>query len=569
MFRDAYLRELEVLHGLSDELAARYPELASMLGRDADPETSRLLQRLAFAFAHVRQRTHDDLPEVIHAIFEDLAPCMLQPVPCATLIELQPNPKTQRGAVDVEIGATFAARHSTGSSGTFVATEACEVRPWVLRHAEVVGPERRAIRLGLELLPGTTLARAVGTDEIVLSLTSEQLESALDLRGILVRHAREVRARCGSIQVVLVESVRGVARVPLAIGRPSTHRAMALSSMRDYFTAPQVFCRVSLGGAQKLAALGEGARAFEIFIELDQAVPARIIVDTSALRLHCVPAISLASVEARVEATATGRYALRSEHTGDRLVAVERVELVDGGASRRVARWTPAAVTRSLEEGDGPLMFEVHRDAAAVGDKTDLSVSFLNENGTVPLAPGATARARVLVTNVEASNLALGEICRATESSPVTMRFRNVTSVSRGCAPVFANDRLWELLHFMKLGMPALADRRCLARLLALLNLPSWFEWPRAKPSATTFEPLLSIAVVASKHVDAGEVCAGLALTLDVDAGAFLCEGDVHLFGELVGDILRSDLEAHEWLEHTLRCARWPAIDYPRRFGGS
>jgi type VI secretion system protein ImpG len=565
MFRDLYLSELETLHRLSGELAERFPELTPMLGRDADPGTSRLLQRLAFALARARERVTDDVPEVIHAIFEDLDPHMLQPLPSMAMLELVPHSRTQRSITTVDAGTTFGTAR-LGGTRTFVATEACDVRPWALRSVAVCGTERREIRLGIEVLPSSTLAQSIGGDAIALSLTTERIEQALDLRALLVRHTRRVRARSGAAEVELSGGVRGAAAMSLGIGRSSTR--LPLSTVRDYFACPRVFCQVEIPGAKKLVLLGEEALAFELILELDEPVPQRVPVDESALRLHNIPAISLASVEARLERSAGGHYVVRTNDADDRVLDVERVDIVDAGGSRRVARWTPSAATRVLDEAGGPVLFEVHRRPSVLENEIDFSISFLDEEGPTSLAPEAFPQARVLVTSAErASELAVGDISQPTETSPVGMTFRNVTTVTRGGAPLFANDRLWEIFQLTKLGIQALADRGALGRLLALLNVPAWLGWPRAKAGLDMFEALLAVEQRRVMVIAEGEGLPGIEIDLALDAGAFLCEGDVYLFGEVVSRLLASALDAHEHVTLTLRRADLAPIEYPRLFG--
>jgi len=195
MFHDVYGSELDVLHKLAAELAERFPEVASILGRDADPAMARLLQRLAFAFARVRQHIDDDVPEIIHAILEDVDPALLEPVLSTTLVELAPHPRTLRAATVIEAGATFA--DGAAHPCVFSMTEACEVRPWALREVRVVGGERREIRLSLEVLGGAELPRTIGSDNIVLALTAP-LPRALDLRAWLLEHTMACARSAGA-----------------------------------------------------------------------------------------------------------------------------------------------------------------------------------------------------------------------------------------------------------------------------------------------------------------------------------------------------------------------------------
>ena len=109
MFKDDYQSELEYLQRACDELGAREPDLAPMLGRGTDPSVTRLLEGLAFTFARLRQRLDDDMPEIVHPVVENLCPELLRPIPSATVVELVPSPKLL-GRKRVTAGTSFAAR---------------------------------------------------------------------------------------------------------------------------------------------------------------------------------------------------------------------------------------------------------------------------------------------------------------------------------------------------------------------------------------------------------------------------------------------------------------------------
>ncbi len=562
MFHDIYGHELDVLHKLAAELAERCPELASILGRDADPAMARLLQRVAFAFARVRQRIDDDVPEIIHAIFEDIDRALLEPVPSTTLVELAAHPKTLRAATVIEAGATFT--DSAAHPCVFSMTEPCEVRPWALRAARVVGGERREIRLSLEVLGGAELPRAVGSDTIILALTGA-LPSALDLRAWLLEHATAVRAVSGTTEIVLA---RNVVAVPRVRDSSKQRHSLALAPLRDYFACARVFCRVALPGAQQLASLGAEVRRLDLVIELDASLPPAIVIDTTTIALHTAPAVSLASVEARVEPAGPLRFVLRTDEPDHRIVDVMDVDLVDPGSLRALTRWTPDAVLRDLDEGGGPILFEVRRSPSVLEGEIDFELSLLDDDGPVPLPLNTHLRARVLATSAaRAAGLAVGDISHATERSPVAMTFRNVTPVTRGGPPLFGGDRLWELFHRIKLGLPALTERESLGRLLSLLNGPARFGWPQAKPDANAFAPLRGLTRRRGSTIAGDEVCPGLELSLELDTASFSSHGDVQLFGELVSALLASALKPHEWVRLTLQLANGERIIYPRLFG--
>src|SRR5882762_244159 len=109
MFERIYQTELDYLYQLCEELGRAQPRVAPVLGRDADPGVSRLVQSLAFTFARLRERLDDELPEVIHPVIESLCPPLIRAFPSATMLEVEATLKAHTRQ-KVEKGKTFDGR---------------------------------------------------------------------------------------------------------------------------------------------------------------------------------------------------------------------------------------------------------------------------------------------------------------------------------------------------------------------------------------------------------------------------------------------------------------------------
>ena len=68
MIRRSYEREVDYLWSRLGRAARGREALVSLWSRDGDPRVSRLVQSAAYAFARVKEKLEDDVPEISHAL---------------------------------------------------------------------------------------------------------------------------------------------------------------------------------------------------------------------------------------------------------------------------------------------------------------------------------------------------------------------------------------------------------------------------------------------------------------------------------------------------------------------
>ena len=295
MLSDAFKAELDYLVQLCEELGTEEPALAPVLGRGADPGVSRLVEGLAFAFGRLRQRLDDDLPEVIDPVLDNLCPELLRPLPSATVMELTASPKMMSRHL-VKAGSAFAARPVDGVGCTFRSVADCEVAPWRLAAVDISAPERRALRLRLELLDGAELGGALPrTLRLFFALP---VAAALAARSFFLDATLSVVARSAddatATPVVLPPPV-AVSFGAVAAGgaTPLLAGAAAFLDLRDYFAFPQRFAFVEIPDVERLAELGEKTRSVELELTFREPLPRGLPLDIASIRLHAVPAVNV------------------------------------------------------------------------------------------------------------------------------------------------------------------------------------------------------------------------------------------------------------------------------------
>lgn len=93
---ELYQKELNYLERVGEDLAQKYPKIAHRLqlteSGSRDPHVERLIQATALLNARIRAKLEDDYPELSQSIFDLIYPHYLKPLPCHTVVCLQPSP---------------------------------------------------------------------------------------------------------------------------------------------------------------------------------------------------------------------------------------------------------------------------------------------------------------------------------------------------------------------------------------------------------------------------------------------------------------------------------------------
>ena len=576
MFRDVYVAELDYLQQLMDELGRDQPQLAPMLGRSADPGTTRLAQNLAFLFARLRQRLDDDLPEVIHPVLEGLCPWMLRPVPGATVLELTPEPSLKEAA-HVAAGSAFGSKPVEGVQCIFQSTLDVTVLPWSLDRVSV-STARDEIVLGLSVNDGAVIDLAAASAlRLFLAMPTAM---ALDVRSLLLRDGIELVGRVAgdprgtrAREIVLARGA-GACVFPCAVPRlpeiePRAPDAPELAQLRAYFAWPAHLGLVETASLAPLAELGPDPRRIELVLRLARPLPRAYPLDLPQVRLHATPAVNVHRLQLHDLPLTAGRCDLTgfSGRAGAEVYAIARVTLVRADlASEPAEPWARFFPPRMDDAGRAPLRYEVHRVPSVVGPEIDVSLSFTDLEAR---GGGLSVDVDVLAHDgPRAARLAIGDVCVPVTASPSLVGFRNVTPVTRHAAPQLEGDRMWRWFQLLKATLPQLCDADHLARALALTNVAAWARWPDAKPDAERFAALLGVRCDRAKRAERDEVVPGARVEIRVDTQAFTGPGDVDAFGESLVPFFAGTLRTHEWLEVVLADANGtPLFTYPARHG--
>lgn len=312
-----YSQELQHVRHMGAEFAGAYPKIAGRLGMEgmecADPYVERLLEGFAFMAARVHMKLDAQHPVFTQHLLQMLYPQFLKPTPAMAVVEMTVDdaeslpptghivPRGSALRAQPGFGERTACEFRTGHDVTLRPLAMDEGRyfasPAAMSAAGLPVPAslrpRAALRLRVRLTGGAQLdgcridqleVFVHGADSLPGQVLEQVLGNRLGLSVVVDGRATHLAASAireagfGDDEALLPASERSFSGYRL---------------LQEYFACPQRFSFVTFAGlAQALA--GSSARAFDLVVWLDRAVPAlEVSVNASLFRLHCTPAINL------------------------------------------------------------------------------------------------------------------------------------------------------------------------------------------------------------------------------------------------------------------------------------
>lgn len=552
MFNRYYQDELTFLRELGREFAQAHPDAAHFLTPGGDPDVERLLEGFAFLTGRLRQKIDDELPEVTHSMMGLLWPHYLRPIPSMTLMQFSGSRGPVREQRVVPRGTEIDSVPVEGTPCRF--RTACDVslEPVEMVEAALENPASGTwiIRLRLKTATGVKIPQ-LKLERLRFFLAGEPpVTSALYL--LLARHVAEVSARSVAGGKVLATvtlpggavSMAGFADEEALLPWPP-HAFPGYRLLQEYFTFPQKFLFVDVGGLSRLPELG-GEDLFEIVIRLARAPVASLRLAAENFVLGCTPAVNLFERDGdpiRVEHDKT-EYLVRASGKDPAHYEIYSVDdvrgFVQGTADARVYPSFYSFLNRPEEaRGKEALFHHVRLKPAVVGEGTETYLSFLSASGGAALPPTETISVRLTCTNRRlARSLRVGDISVPTVSSPEFARFRNISNVTGSVPPPLEGNLHWRLISHLSLSYQSLARVEALRTILSLYNFQALQDRQAARENELKLDAIRSVTTVPQDSVFRGAPVRGLQTTIEMAETNFPGEGDMLLFASVLNEFL-------------------------------
>ncbi len=546
MFSKYYEDELAFLRELGAEFARANPAAAPYLAeRGADPDVERLLEGFAFLTGKLRQKLDDELPELIQSVTQLMWPNYLRPVPPLTMLQFEPQPHLVREMQAIPRGTEVDSVPVEGTACRFRTCGEVRLLPASVESVEAERPAGTSgyVRLVIRLSPGV---KPDGLDlgRLRLFLHGEPTTtSALFLQ--LTRRLKEIvvapagRVSGGPKATLPPDALKagGFADEDALIPYPP-HAFPGYRLLQEYFALPQKFLFLDLEGVPRLGTLGI-TDAFEIRFEFSRPPESPLRLAPDSIRLHCVPAVNLFPLDSdpiRVDHQKV-EYFVRPGGMNPVHAEVFSIDAVRGWVRGTVEpREYPAFY--SFRHGAGPagrngtVYYQSRLRPSVVGRGVDTLISFVTAEQEGVLPPTETVVMALTCTNRHLpAALRIGDVSRATGSSPEFALFRNISSVSGSVPPPLGGGLHWRLISNLSLNYLSLASVDALRSVLAVYNFQALQDRMAARESELRLAGIVDVRAIAEERLLRGAPVRGSRIAIDMKEDNFAGEGEMVLFG--------------------------------------
>lgn len=546
--RQRFRDELSYLRELGAEFARDNPQLARLLGDQAgDPDVERLLEGFAFLTARLRLKIEDDLPELTHSLLQMLWPNYLRPLPSSTIVRFDPVKQSISGRQVVPKGTRLFSRPVEGIACEFRTCTDVDLYPLELHSVtDAHSREKSVVRLELRSLTDIAL-NTMGCDRLDFHLSGDRT-TALTLYLWLARYLKEVR-------VSILDEDRRLPGKNIAFPGFAAEDALlpyprnvfdGYRILQEYFVFPERFHFFSLTG---LSSVWPEVPAEQIRFELEfsRPMPAGIRLRTSDLGLFCTPAINLFRRDAEpisLNGRTVDQRVQPSSHRPDayEIFSIDRVTgwhqqaLNHNGMPLRV--FTPfESFQHEIEHAHGrtALYFRSRVEDSLGSEGLLHRISFVRGDETAYIGKNETASIELTCTNRDLSlALEIGDLCVSTELTPPFATYTNITTPTRPYRPVLDSTLHWTLISNLSLNYLSLLSAEPLKAVVRAYDFAALHDLQQARATRSRLDGIGEAVTTPTDLLMKGLPVRGLTTRLKLDQNAFLCEGDLYLFGTVL-----------------------------------
>ncbi len=532
-----YQEELSILRDLAAEFSREYPALAPMLAATGtDPDVERILEGTAYLSSFVKQRLDDEFPEIIQGLLQYVYPHYLRPVPSATLIAFS-SPAAE---INVPRGIEVSSVRVDDLVVRFTTAAACRVRP--LEVSRVTLERHGDGRAALSVAFNSALPLAdLHLDDFSIFVNGPYADAVNSHRFILDYldgvsiHAAATGAAGTTVHRLPAAALSAGGHEddePLLPWPTRSFRCYRL--LQEFYLLPEKFLFWRLRGLEKWVNRGTGNR-FTVRFELAR-VPERIPeYNAESLILNVVPAVNVFPNSAEP---------IRLDHHRREYPVVPQgysAEKCQVYSVRRVGSRNPIdnvsrdylPVEKVMAARPAVPVYSLHRRRSENSRVSTVSVSVVWPALQIP--QGEIMSMDLLCTNGDLpSQLRVGDVRLATESSPPEASFRNVVPPTAMLQPPLGKGTLWRLLSYFHVNLTSLASREALRKLLALHVFQDSRDRLRVQSNLRRVEAVEDCRAYPAERLIRGVPLRGRRLEVTLNRSGFAAYGDMRIFGEVL-----------------------------------
>ncbi|HTN34883.1 MAG TPA: type VI secretion system baseplate subunit TssF [Marinobacter sp.] len=562
-----YRDELSFLRLQGREFAEAHPQLTRFLSEQStDPDVERLLEGFAFLTGKLREKVEDQFPELTHSLLNMLWPNYLRPVPSCTIMRFDPQlhgiSERQRVARHTEIKSRPVGESTRQIQCRFRTCRDVDVFP--ISVADAYAEHSREIS-------SVTVDLALHTDQPLNSLDLESLRFYLGgdnhtaetlylwLNHYLTRMELVVGESTYSLPCSLLQPV-GFASNETILPYPK-NAYPGYRILQEYLSFPEAFRFVDIQGLKtRLPAIQ--ADEISLRFHFSRILPPDAKIRADNLQLYCTPAVNLFTHEGE-PVDLNGRqteYRVSSSSRSPDYYEVFSVEQVEGWLEGRSGRGEPRIYTAfesfqhevESDRGRTALYYRMRVRESVRDGGFDHYIAFVRGDESDCMNRQEAVSLTLTCTNRQLpQQLAVGEICMATETTPAFASFSNITRPTATLRPTLDGSLLWTLISNLSLNYLSMLDVDALRTVLRVYDFRALADRQAERVSKKRLAGISSIETNPVDRMIRGLPVRGIRSVLKLDESGFASEGDLYLFGTVLSQFfaLYASINAFHQLE--------------------
>ncbi len=481
MSQETYFREeLAFLKEQGAAFTEVHPQLSRFLkSRTTDPDVERLLEGFAFLTSRLRQKVEDDFPELTHSIINMLWPNYLRPVPSLSIVQFYPTTNVLSSRQRIEANCAVDSVKVMDTTCHFRTCRGFNIYP-----IEQVGVQ-------------TSHSRESSIIDVQLQVLGEQDLASIDLRDLQFYLGGDTH----SAQMLYLWLNHYLARIDLisgdkAVAIPAKHFQISgfesgdaimpypknvhegYRILQEYLTFPQAFLFCGIDDLSRHIS-PEMGRDFTLRFVFEKTIPSDVRVRPESFSLFCTPVVNLFShgVEPIDLTGKRSEYRIVPSSSKPKNYEVFSIDKVQGwkeahagrirGEKRVYTAFESFQHDMARQQGQQALYYRTRVKDSARGDGFDHFISFIRDDEDTSIGLSEAVSIQATCTNRQLPvELGVGDICKATDSSPTFAEFSNITVPTQPLRPSLDGSLLWTLISNLSLNYLSLLSKSALCFVL-------------------------------------------------------------------------------------------------------
>jgi type VI secretion system protein ImpG len=312
--------------------------------------------------------------------------------------------------------------------------------------------------------------------------------------------------------------------------------------LQEYFALPQKFHFFEVSGLSALSSL-PSATAFEIRFEFNKPFDDKIRIDTGNILLYCTPIMNIFDRDAdpiRIDHKKL-EYVVRPSSGSMSHYEIFSINSVlgwvQGSGEKRKYQPFLSYDHGTDKKGSEEVYYKVKVAPSVVSRGLDTIISFVNSGDEHALPKTETVSLELSCTNRHlAEKLRVGDISRATSSSPEVAKFENIISPTPSVPPPVGKGLHWLLISNMSLNYSSLASVEALRLILSTYNFNAHYDEQQKRVNELRMEGIEEVNVSPVTFLLKGAPMRGVSTKLNLRSSKFGGDGEMYLFASILNE---------------------------------